>query len=112
MMTTNEMTVFPDELDELTVRRLNINMDEVKQFKDTLLYDTFAGRISNIVTDWKGIPTMKFFLDDRKSGKCLIEEKYAAWVDAGMISLMELSVHFCMSTKPGSSRRPVQQSLF
>ena len=108
-----ETFIFPETLHNMTLQRLCIDMTSVDAFKARLDSDSFKGRITDITlkvkeTEWD----MRFCLDGRKSGKCVIEPTWQGWVDAGLLSLYELAIHFSTSIKPGFARQPVQQKLF
>lgn len=108
-----ENFIFPDSLHGYTLNRLGVDMQKVKDFLSDKSMEAFKGRITDISLkvepqQW----AMRFFLDGRKSGKCMIDAEKQAWVDAGVVSLYDLTMHFCTTIKPGFSKKPVQLGLF
>ena len=105
--------IFPDSLHDITLERLCIDLDSVNAFKAKLDYEIYKERITDITLKVKDASwVMRFCLDGRKSGKCLIEPTWQSWVDAGLVSLYELALHHCNTIKPRFARQPVQQMLF
>lgn len=104
---------FPDNLHEITLERLGIDMQKVMDFLSEKEKEAYRGRITGISLKVKGTDwTMHFCLDGRKSGKCMIDTEQQGWVDAGVVSLYDLAMHFCTTIKPGYGRKPVQMNLF
>ena len=105
--------IFPDGLQDITLDRLTIDLAQVDTFKAGL-DTTYRDRITDIDIKCKAGEswTMRFTLDDRRSGKCDISADKQAWLDAGLVSLVELAMSFCKGIKPGVSRKAVQRSLF
>ena len=105
--------IFPDSLHDLTLKRLNINLKAVEDFLSSIDRNVFQGRISDINLKCKtDMWTMNFYLDGRKSGKCFIEKEMQTWIDAGMVSVQDVAIHFCGTIKPGFTRVSKQRSLF
>lgn len=108
-----ENFIFPDSLHEDTLNKLRIDMQKVKDFFSNKSMEVFKGRITDISLKAESQQwSMRFFLDGRKSGKCRIDAEKQAWVDAGVVSLYDLAMHYCTTDKPGFSKKPVQLGLF
>lgn len=113
MNESNRSFVFPDSLHDLTVTRLGIDTAKAESFRRQLDVLPYLGRISDIDIRCKdNIWTMRFSLDDRRSGKCFIEKEHMDWIDAGLLTVFDLAVHFSRCIRPGFARKPVQRTLF
>lgn len=113
MNDTDRQFVFPDSLHDLTVARLGIDTSRAKAFRTQLDVSPYKGRITDIDVRCKDDGcTMRFSLDDRRSGKCFIEAEHRSWIDAGLLTIFELAVHYSQGIKPGFARKPVQRTLF
>lgn len=105
--------IFPDSLHEMAITRLGIDIHKVTDFLSRKEKEAYRDRITDINLKVKGTSwTMRFCLDGRKSGKCNIDAEMQSWVDAGLVTLYDLAMHFCTTIKPGFSRKPVQMPLF
>lgn len=113
MIDTDRTFVFPDSLHDITVARLGIDTAKAEAFRQQLDVLPYHGRITAIDVKSKDDNwTMRFSLDDRRSGKCIVEAEHRAWIDAGLLTVFELAVHYCNCIRPGFARKPVQRTLF
>lgn len=109
----SETFIFPDSLHDLTLTRLGVDEKAAKSFLANLDKGSFQGRITGIDLKCKDeLWTMRFYLDGRKSGKCFIEKDMRDWMEAGLVTIHDIAVHFSKTIKPGFGRILVQQSLF
>lgn len=109
----SETFIFPDSLHDLTMTRLGIEQKSSDSFLAGIDKESYQGRITGIDLKCKDdLWTMRFYLDGRKSGKCFIGKEMQDWMEAGLLTIYDIAIHFCNTVKPGFSRTPVQQSLF
>ena len=109
----SETFIFPDSLHDLTIVRLGIEQKAADSFLAGIDKDNYQGRITGIDLKCKhDLWTMRFCLDGRKSGKCFIEKDMRDWMEAGLVTIHDIAIHFCNTIKPGFARTAVQQSLF
>ena len=104
--------IFPDDLGKLADERLAIDKDEVASFLQGLDNVAFAGRITDITLKGSDSYVLTFCLDGRKSGRCILDNRQQAWLDAGHVTVMDLAVHYSGCIRPGFGRMPVQRTLF
>ena len=99
--------VFPDDLDRLTLERLQL--PPVPQ--DWNQHGVpFAGRVSGI--SFRKTGQLTFFLDGRKSGTCHLSAVESGWLDAGQVTALQIACHYAASRNTRFSRSAVQKTLF
>lgn len=107
MVTDMDDFVFPDDLERLTLERLQLppvpqdwNQHEA----------TYAGRVGGI--NFRKPGELTFLLDGRKSGTCRLTAEESGWLDAGLVTALQIACHYAASKDTRFSRTPVQITLF
>lgn len=101
-----EIFVFPNDLDNLTMERLKLSPVPEDWVSKGLCY---AERISNI--SFRKTGQMVFFLDGRKSEICYLASEETGWLDAGVVSPIQMACRYA-AKRTRFSRNTVLKTLF
>ena len=99
--------VFPDDLNPVPGNRMPPAVVPDDYTAESL---HFAARIDGIAFRKPG--QMVFFLDGRRSAVCHLTDDETAWLDAGVLTPLQVASHHAASKYTRFTRRTVGRTLF